>query len=364
MIPASDFLERHYDAREVAALEALRKKLDSIKDEKEQAKFGRGALRWLWPQERLYIEKTHFIRSKVGGAAVQLRFNYAQQRLYEVMEAKQSEGLPLRIMILKGRQLGFSTFIQSWQYEQCDREQNRSSLTISYDEPSSTELFQKGAFLHRHMWFPWKTERDSSNILEFDKAHGSISTVRTAGNLSAGRGDTYQHLHCSETPMWVDAGETLNSAMQAVPDQARTSVFNESTAKGAVGEFYDEWGKASRGESDFVPFFAPWFWDPNYALPFPSTDLANAFGRSLDPTERRIQEAHDLSLEQLRWRRWTIRNKCQGSEAKFRQEYPCTAKEAFLTTGSPVFSAEAIAALEQNAAFPQWTGNITLELVE
>jgi hypothetical protein len=363
VIPSADFLEQHYEKHEVPILESLRKRLERITDEAERSKFGRGALRMLWPSERQYIEKTHFIRSKKGGEVTLLKLNYAQEKLYEVMQKQAAEGLPLRIIILKARQLGFSTFIQSWQYEQCDRQKNHCALTISYDEPSSILLFGKGSFVHDHMWFPREPKKNSANTLEF-KDNGGIAMVRTAGNLSAGRGDTYHHLHASEVPMWVDAGETLNSAMQAVPDRPGTSAIYESTAKGAVGVFYDEWGKATRGENDFVPLFVPWFWDPDYSLAFPSPDQADAFGRTLDLTERRLQDAHKLSLEQLRWRRWTIRNKCQGSEAKFRQEYPSTATEAFLTTGSPVFSAEAIAQLEQNAAPPLWVGNVTLELVQ
>jgi hypothetical protein len=162
--------------------------------------------------------------------------------------------------------------------------------------------------------------------------------------------------------MWADAGETLNSALQAVPAKPDTSIIFESTAKGAVGQFYDDWRAAEGGRSDYVPIFAPWFWDPEYVLELPSADAENAFGRTLDLVERRLVEQHKLRLAQVAWRRWKIRNDLQGSEAKFRQEYPSTPTEAFLTTGTPVFNADTIESLESNAVRPLWTGDIHLEV--
>lgn len=360
-IPAPDFLEQHYEAAEVRQLVELGAKLATVKDVEKRARYGRQALRQLWDDELTYLEKTHFIRTKEPGVVLQLRLNYAQRRFYnDVIVACRKEKRPIRGIVLKARQLGFSTFIQSWQYEQCDRSPNRVSLTISYDDPSSTELFRKAKFVHANMWFPQGHDRNSTQLLELD--NGSVFQVKTAGNLSAGRGDTYHHLHCSEIPMWIDPGETLGAALQAVPSKPGTSIFFESTAKGAVGQFYDDWRAAEAGRSDFVPFFAPWFWDPDYALGFASPEAEGAFASSLDLTERRLRDTHKLSNEQLHWRRWKIRNDLQGSEAKFRQEFPSTASEAFLTTGSPVFNADAVAAIELNCAPPLWIGNIHLEV--
>lgn len=364
MIPTPEFLEREYEASEVAALVDLSRMLTHIKNEKEQAVMGRAALRKLWRDELTYIEKTHWLlKQKKPGPPTRLKLNYAQRRFYDdVIRRSREEGIPIRAVILKARQLGYSTFVQSWQYEQCDREANRAALTLSFDDPSSLELFQKCRHLHRRMWFPRETGRDSGTVLEM-KDHNSQFMVRTSGNLSAGRGDTYHHLHMSEVPMWKDAGETMLSAMQTVPEQPETSVFIESTAKGAVGPFYDVWNQSERGEGFYIPFFAPWFWDPDYSIPFKSTDLENAFMQRVTTAERHLMDRHQLTPAQLHWRRRAIDSKCQGSEAKFRQEYPSTAREAFLTSGSPVFNADRIAMLEENSTRPMWVGDILLEIV-
>src|SRR5690606_10310059 len=53
--------------------------------------------------------------------------------------------------------------------------------------------------------------------------------------------------------------------------------------------------------------------------------------------EKQLVKLFNLSLEQLNWRRNTIKNKCSGSVDTFHQEYPSTAEEAFLTSGRPRF---------------------------
>lgn len=196
MIPTPEFLEREYEAREVSALVDLSKLLTRIKNEKERDEMGRAALRKLWRDELTYIEKTHWLlKQKKPGPPQRLKLNFAQKRFYQdVIVRCREERIPIRGILLKARQLGFSTFIQSWQYEQCDREANRAALTLSFDDPSSLELFQKCRHLHRRMWFPRPTGRDSGTVLEMTD-HNSQFTVRTSGNLSAGRGDTYHHLH-------------------------------------------------------------------------------------------------------------------------------------------------------------------------
>jgi hypothetical protein len=65
-------------------------------------------------------------------------------------------------------------------------------------------------------------------------------------------------------------------------------------------------------------------------------------GFQLDSEERGIQKQHDLSLEQMSWRRWAVKNKCQDDIALFKQEYPATALESFQASGNPVFTAKMI----------------------
>ncbi len=353
-------LEPHYDKVEFQQLLAWDKVCIEIGDPEVRGQMGREFLRSMWPDELTYIQKTHFIKTKDGRLSL-LVPNYAQKRFYEdVIQRCRRENRPIRGTILKARQLGFSTFIQSWQYEQCDRNRLRTSMTVSYDDPSTEELFQKAHLLHNMQVYARPKKRSRKNSLEFED-NKSVFYARTAGNLGLGRSFTFQHLHNSEIPWWPDAEQTLLALNQAVPAQSETSVFDESTARGAVGPFYEKWQRAEAGESDFIPFFAPWFWDPHYTLPFPSEDHKRRFARTQSSEDRRYQQRFGLDMEQMHWRSWCIRNNCGGSIRKFQQEYPASATEAFLTTGSPVFDVEKILALEDNVRPAWFVGEVLLQ---
>lgn len=349
-----------FTTQELDILEDLAGDLVDVAD-KLRNDLGRQFLRHLWPDEFELISKTHFLTTKRPGTITLFEPNYAQKKFYQdVIVAAREDERPIRGIVLKARQLGFSTLIQSWQFEQCDREHHRRAMTVSFDEESTQAMFNKAQFIRAQQWFPRPAPRDARDRLEFD--NGSVFYTQTAGSPHAGRSLTFHNLHCSELPLWTAPEETLASLLQSVPVQNDTSIFFESTAKGAVGEFYDAWKAAESGRSDFVPFFAPWYWDPDYRLAFPSDDHRQLFGRTMDVAERRLIERHQLELEQLHWRRYKIKNELQGSEAKFRQEFPSTAAEAFLTSGAPVFNPDAIAELEHNAIGPLWTGNIHMEI--
>lgn len=122
---------------------------------------------------------------------------------------------------------------------------------------------------------------------------------------------------------------------QSVPYKHGTIIILESTANGVGNWFHDEWLRAVGGDSQFVPLFFPWFKHEEYS--FPNTSLTE---RDLLAPERELASRYKLSLGQLAWRRHTIKNDCLNDENQFKQEYPCTPDEAFLSTGTNVFPLE------------------------
>jgi hypothetical protein len=175
------------------------------------------------------------------------------------------------------------------------------------------------------------TRYASRRELYFDRLDSSF-IVGTAGSDSIGRGETITQAHLSELAFWptIHARENFNGLMQAIPQTPGTAVFIESTANGVTGLFYEIWQAAIRGENGFIPVFIPWFIDPEYRLPAPAD-----FERT--PDEIELAERFDLDNEQLMFRRRKIG---ENGLDLFRQEYPSTADEAFLTTGRPVFNPE------------------------
>jgi hypothetical protein len=130
--------------------------------------------------------------------------------------------------------------------------------------------------------------------------------------------------------------------MKAVPGgtkSAGTEVYVESTANGMTGIFADMWRGAVSGVNGFIAVFVPWFWQDEYRLPVP-----DGFERT--PEEEKLVELHGLDDQQLSWRRIEIAG--SGIDL-FHQEYPCTAEEAFLNSGRPVFDQAQLSDLLRSA---------------
>lgn len=328
----------------------------------ERKQLGPEFLHTLWPDPFTFAEKTHVILdNRVGsesfGQLIRLVPNYAQRKLIEIMRKQQKDGVPIRIVICKARQLGMSTFLQSWMFNRCDYIPNHRSMTISYDEDSTKEMFQKQITIKRNLWCPQETIRDSSNLIEFK--NGSVFLTATAGKFNAGRSFTLHALHMSETPMWPNSSEVLTAVLQTVAKHPDTAVFMESTAKGAQGSFYEYWNAAEEGRSSFHPFFAPWFWDPEYTYHFKSDDDRNQWRkRFLKPEDAKYMRKYDLSIDQMAWRYYKIQDDLEGNPLRFRQEYPAEAREAFLSSGSPRYNADLVDALAHQVEKPIYVGDI------
>ena len=107
----------------------------------------------------------------------------------------------------------------------------------------------------------------------------------------------------------------------------------ESTANGF--EYFKElWDMAVKGESDFIPVFVGWNELTDYKMPYTGFELTDY--------EKNLQRIYNLSLEQLSWRRWCIKNNCGGDEQQFKQEYPINPQEAFISSGNCVFDKEIV----------------------
>jgi hypothetical protein len=152
-----------------------------------------------------------------------------------------------------------------------------------------------------------------------------VGTARTKGT---GRSSTLQFFHGSEVGHWANADEHAAGVMQAVPDLPGTEMYLESTGNGPGNFFHRTWQQAEAGESDFVPVFIPWFWQDEYRR-------APEAGFAASPEEAALKSFFGLDDAQLSWRRAKIVE--LGSETLFKQEYPCTAAEAFQFSGTESF---------------------------
>lgn len=279
-----------------------------------------------------YANSALKIRTKAGEIAP-LKLNPAQQILDKAVQKQlKSEG-KIRIIILKARQQGLSTYTGGYLYFSVSQQKARKAMVITHHADSTRALFDLTKRYHEHCPDILKphTKYSSRRELSFDVLDSSY-VVATAGGDSVGRGETLTHVHASELAFWPksSAQDIWNGLAQAVPNTAGTAVFIESTANGVTGTYHDLWKGAVEGTNGYVPVFIPWYVDPTYIEEVPSN-----FERT--PEEQELADKYDLSDAQLMFRR---RKVAQNGIDLFRQEYPSEPEEAFLTTGRPVFNPE------------------------
>lgn len=286
-----------------------------------------------------YIEKYIKIRDKAG-KIIDLKINQGQQKLYDAIKKQNEEGKPIRIIVLKARQIGFSTLTESIIFKNTATKFNVNAGIITHKEEATTNLFNMSKRMYDNLPDNMKPSLKRSNakelIFDNDEGTGLKSKIKcmTAGSSGVGRSDTFNYLHISELAFWGNnAKETTIGLFQAVPNLPNTMIIIESTANGF--EYFKElWDMASNGESDFVPVFVGWNELDDYRMPYTGFELTDY--------EKNIKKIYNLSLEQLSWRRWCIKNNCGGDEQQFKQEYPINPQEAFISSGNCIFDKEIV----------------------
>lgn len=295
-----------------------------------------------------YMESLLKIRTKKGDL-VKFRLNSSQKRLNDKINELQNLGKPVRIIILKARQMGFSTLTEGRIFYQTATTKLTNSFIIAHKEEASTNLFSMSKLFFEELPILLRPMKKASNAKEliFENPTPDLNEkqtnpglrskikIDTAKNLDAGRSSTIHNLHASEVAFWDNADTVMLGLMQAVPNTPNTMAIIESTANGVGGYFYDMWQKAKRGENDFIPLFFAWYEHDEYRMEVPRDFV-------LTEEEQELKELYQLDDEQIVWRRWAIRNNCGGDVDKFKQEYPSNDEEAFLTSGRPRFDVQTL----------------------
>ena len=288
-------------------------------------------------------EQIQIITKDASQGFIPFSFNECQKRITESLNKQIAETGKVRAIILKARQQGISTYCAGRVFWKTYFQQHSRSVVMAHDSATSDSLFNMSKNLIRNMKGELQPHELTSNAKEIklqSPAYGdkeAIGSYRlyTAGSPEAGRGTTPTIAHLSEVAFWQHDEKILAGLFQGISQAAGTEVILESTANGAQGEFYRLWKGAVAGENEYLPIFLPWFITPEYRREAPE-------GMQLDIEEELLQEKYGLDLDQLYWRRLKI---AEGGKLKFQQEYPASADEAFIVSGSNVFNIEKLDAL-------------------
>lgn len=278
-----------------------------------------------------------------------------------VEEQRWRDGHPdgLLFNVLKGRQLGASTLVQSMICHRVTTHGHVKGLIASDvpDNSGSQGLFGMLERVYEHL--PWwlkprerfhtkdhhlVLENGSSVIVESGKSMKGGLQEQGGQKGQLGRSKTYSVGHLSELSTWEYPETIRDSLMWAIPRTPRTLLGRESTAKGRYNFWHKEWLLAEQGLGRFFNIFVPFYAERSkYWLPYPtswepSADTLAFAARASEVGPRYMHRQVDLSKEQLYWyEREKAAAEANGELYKFLEEMPAEPSEAFQYSGRSIF---------------------------
>ncbi len=280
--------------------------------------------------------KNFLIIHDKSGAERNFEFNRAQQYIHDRLESQLLATGKVRALVLKGRQQGVSTLIQARFFHKTVTKRGKKSFILTHHADSTRALFEMTKRYSENLdksLFP-QPDKKNDNTLMYDGL-GSGYRVGTAGSVEVGRGMTNQYLHLSEYAFYKDAAKIGMGLMNTVAEIDDTEIIKESTANGQSNDFYSDWVEAKNGKSRYQAIFVPWYWQEEYCI-------EDAKFIATDEEKEWLERFGDNGLKpgHLNWRRikmQDIKGDYEQKRRKFRQEYPFTDDEAFLSSITDTF---------------------------
>lgn len=282
------------------------------------------------------------------GELVQFKLREAQRELMR--------GMHYRNIILKARQLGFTTFICIFMLDYALFHKNKQLGIIAQTQPDATVIFRKVKTAWEN--FPkaikefLKLTSDGDSATEYQFSNGSIMRVSTS--LRSG---TYQMVLITEfgkisAHFPEKANEIVTGTLPAVPVSG--VVFIESTAEGEGGHFYDfvqdarETMQEQRplSQKEFKFFFYAWWQNPSNNVDPTGIMISPDVAEYLNKKEMEL--GIKFTASQRAW--YQLELKTQKDNMK--REHPSDPDEAFYSSGNKLFSNEHIDAQVINYAMP------------
>ena len=270
------------------------------------------------------------------GQIIPFNFNRAQLYVHSILEEQLARLGYVRVLILKGRQQGISTYIQARYFHKVLTIKGTQAFILTHMSDATQAIFEMTKRYNNNLpaGLAPKPDKDNDNRLLFNKLNSGYR-VGTAGSKSIGRSMTNQLLHLSEYAFYDCHNEIKTGIEQTVADMPGTEKIKESTANGISNAFYTDWQAAKDGTSDWQAIFVPWYWNDEYTR--------DPGGWTLTEKEQdwMMLYANDgLTIRHLAWRRNKLADFNGDAEQKakgFSQEYPFTDEEAFLNSITDTF---------------------------
>ena len=295
------------------------------------------------------------IRNKKG-ELIKFKLNRVQRHYHE--------NKWFRNLILKSRQLGFTTYESIDSLDDTLFNPNFDALMIAHNLEAGESIFTKKISfawerLPTELRSLWNVDNKTSKTLKFDFGKKGFSSLAVD---TSGRSGTYQRLHVTELadiskkyPKKVP--DIIEGTIPAIPTSGRIDI--ESTSQGASGEFYDmfneTWGEEPKSPQQYKAHFYNWTWDDEEL----ESIKVISFGEMQQSERfREYAEKHGLTDIQITYYylKWLSLNKKWNA---LKREYPTTPEEAFDAVSEGTFYGETVGLMQQNGqigVFPYQRG--------
>ena len=290
---------------------------------------------WRWRLSNLYniVDKE--------GKVSRFEMNWAQEALFDEMHYMN--------VILKARQLGFTTFIQIFMLDACVFNTDIRAGTIAHTLGDAQVIFRdKVKYPYDSLPEGIKQQVPITQSNSTELLLGNNSSIRVGTSLRSG---TLQYLHVSEygkicAKFPEKAREVRTGALNTV--QSGQVVFIESTAEGEDGDFYDTVNTSRVKQRsgtvltplDFKFHFYPWWREPAYAIDAKHVNITDQHEKYFD----KLQSIHNIWLTDEQ-KAWYVK-KAESQKGDMKREYPSTADEAFEASVEGAYYADQMAKAE------------------
>ena len=256
----------------------------------------------------------------------------------------------ISLLVLKGRQQGFTTLVTAYQLACSILNRNFQGYTLADKSDNSEAIFQnKAKFPYSQLPEVLKPTEKFNNRkqLLFEKINSSWA-VDTA-TKDVGRSRTVNFFHGSECAFWKDGIAPIQGALGEAFTKNCIKIY-ESTANG-YNDYQKMWNSGVH-----INCFYEWWRTKEYRISLRNEEHKAEFLHNIDSKKgwiwdrlRWLRDEQSLDAEQLFWY-WNKYDKYLDKDL-IKQEYPCTPQEAFLLSGKNVFDTAII--LERLAQLPK-----------
>jgi hypothetical protein len=319
----------------------------------DELAFVDGELEHCITDRRYFMENYYVIRDERGRLKTLYPWWDHQELVYEAVEEEWAKKGCCRLIILKPRQAGSTTWNGALITAATIFVPNTFSLLMAQDSEVSGEIYQRvmDAFHGLPFWMQPETmsrqqgtrvifQRDDQQDRVTDPGLGStlmISNAQRSTGVAIGR--TIKNILGSEISRWPEASVWTADIKPSLNAPDMLGIM-ESTAFGRHGLYYNMWRAAEAGKSIWRALFIPVYRVRKYFIPVLRSDNFR-----LTPDERGLRENvlkaenFHIPLGFFKWRRAEIVEAINstGSDETHFESYPVTSQEAFVNSGFCAF---------------------------